>query len=76
VQRHGRRPSPGVCHACEDDGTNRITGAGDVLRLILTPLADRLPSVARVRDCSGCQARQEALNRLVAIRWGHHADRP
>lgn len=59
--RHGRRPSAGVCRACESAGSNRILGLGDVVRLALSVV----PMLESARACGGCRRRQERLNRLA-----------
>jgi hypothetical protein len=71
VHRHGRRPSPGVCRICELHGQNRILGIGDLLRLVITPVVDRLPVLRRVTKKCGCQQRQEKLNRFVPLGFRH-----
>jgi hypothetical protein len=71
LHRYGRRPSPGVCRICELHKTNRILGLGDLLRLVITPVVDRLPVLRRVTKKCGCQQRQEKLNRFVPLGFRH-----
>lgn len=57
---------------CEAQGTNRITGAGDLVRLATGPLltiaGKVLPGADRVQGCGGCARRQRAMNAALPIR--------
>ena len=74
LHRYGRRPSPGVCRICELHRTNRIMGLGDIVRLVVTPLLNRVPIARRVTKGCRCQQRQEKLNQFVPLGFRH--DRP
>jgi len=55
----------GLASSC----TDRVEGLGDVVKLLLAPMVKKIDAAygTNLGGCSGCAARQEALNKLVPL---------